>query len=334
MEDKIKIRLTAAEMSTLWSQYLSDTLAVCVSSYFIEKVEDEEVRPIIEFTLDVAKGNITMMQELFKKEDFPVPIGFTDQDVNPKAPKLFSDTFVLMFFRNMSILALAASSAALGLVTRADIVDFHKRILNCAVKLQDLTRDLMLEQGTYIRPPYISTPDKVDFVKRDHFLAGFFGHKRTITSVEVTHLFLNIQTNMIGKALITGYAQIVQDQEVKEFLVRGMQISQQHANQFSEILIKEDLPAPMSWDSAVTDSTVPVFSDKLIMFNVSSMIAAGIGNYGMAIAASPRRDIALKYASLIPEISLYAEAGAKIMIKHGWMEEPPQADDRDKIIQG
>ncbi|MEY2191933.1 DUF3231 family protein [Neobacillus sp. BF23-41] len=42
MEDKIKIRLTAAEMSTLWSQYLSDTLAVCVSSYFIEKVEDEE----------------------------------------------------------------------------------------------------------------------------------------------------------------------------------------------------------------------------------------------------------------------------------------------------
>jgi hypothetical protein len=34
----------------------------------------------------------------------------------------------------------------LGLVTRADIVDFHKRILNCVVKLQDLTRDLMLEQ--------------------------------------------------------------------------------------------------------------------------------------------------------------------------------------------
>ncbi|SMQ64820.1 Protein of unknown function [Bacillus sp. OV166] len=334
MEDKIKMRLTAAEMSTLWSQYLSDTLAVCVSSYFIEKVEDEEVRPIIEFTLDVAKGNITIMQELFKKENFPVPIGFTDQDVNPKAPKLFSDTFVLMFFRNMSILAMAASSAALGLVTRADIVDFHKRILNCAVKLQDLTRDLMLEQGTYIRPPYISIPDKVDFVKRDHFLAGFFGHKRAITSVEVTHLFLNIQTNMIGKALITGYAQIAQDQEVKGFLVRGMQIAQQHAELFSEILIKEDLPAPMSWDSAVTDSIIPVFSDKLIMFNVSSMIAAGIGNYGMAIAASPRRDIALKYASLIPEISLYAEAGAKIMIKHGWMEEPPQADDRDEIIQG
>ena len=107
MEDKTKIRLTSAEMSGLWTQYLSDTLALCVGRYFLEKVEDEEVRPVIEFTLDVANGNITIMQELFEKENFPVPIGFTEQDVNPKAPKLFSDTFVLMFYRNLSILAMA-----------------------------------------------------------------------------------------------------------------------------------------------------------------------------------------------------------------------------------
>jgi hypothetical protein len=334
MEDKTKIRLTAAEMSTLWSQYLSDTFVVCMCSYFLEKVEDEEVRPVIEYTLDVAKGNISIMEEIFQREGFPVPIGFTNQDVNSKAPKLFSDTFIVMFFRNMSILAMAAASSALGLVTRPDMVAFFKRILNAAVKLQDVTREIMLSQGTYIKSPYISTPDKVDFVKRDHFLAGFFGHKRAITAVEVTHLFLNIQTNTIGKALITGYAQTAQDKEVKEFLVRGMQIAQQHADLFSEILKDEDLPAPMSWDSSVSDSTAPVFSDKLMMFNVSSMIAAGIGNYGMAIAASPRRDIGLKYTTLLPEIALFAERGAKIMIKHGWMEEPPQADNRDEIIQG
>jgi hypothetical protein len=96
---------------------------------------------------------------------------------------------------------------------------------------------------------------------------------------------------------------------------------------------KESLPVPMSWDSAITDSTSTVFSDKLVMFHVAAMIAAGVGNYGMAMAASPRRDIGLKYASLIPEISLYSEDGANIMIKHGWMEEPPQSDDRDQLIQ-
>lgn len=80
--------------------------------------------------------------------------------------------------------------------------------------------------------------------------------------------------------------------------------------------------------------TKKVFSDKLIMFHVTGMIAAGIGNYGMALAASPRRDIGVKYASLIPEISLYAEDGANIMINEGWMEEPPQNINRDHLAKG
>ncbi|WP_102345096.1 DUF3231 family protein [Bacillus sp. Marseille-P3661] len=333
MDDKTKVRLTAAEMSSLWSQYINDTLAVCMNTYFLEQVEDEEIRPIIEFTLKTAKDNLSIMEEIFNKDEFPTPIGFTDQDIDPKAPRLFSDSFMLMYLRHMSILALGANTAALGTVTRPDVVSFHKRVLNAAVDLQDKTRELMLKQGTYMRPPFITIPDKVDFVEKQHFLVGFFGKKRAVTSVEITHLFLNVQANAIGKAIITGFAQVARDEEVKEYLMRGKKLSQKYVDLFSDLLFKEDLPAPMSWDSAITDTTTQIFSDKLIMFHISAMIAAGIGNFGMALAASPRRDLGLKYASLIPEISLYAEDGANIMIKHGWLEEPPQADDRDNLIK-
>ena len=316
-------------MDSIHKRYIS-----CLyNRYFLEKVEDEEVRPIIEWTLDTAKENVSIMKELFQKEDFPIPIGFTEQDVNPNAPRLFTDTFFLTYLRQMSMFAMTASSAALGLVTRPDTVALHKRVYQKGVELQDKTRDLMLKQGTYVKAPSISTPNKVDFVKKQHFLAGFFGHKRSITSVEISHLFLNTQTNAIGKALITGFAQIAQKEEVKQYLLRGKELSQKYVNTFSDFLIKEDLPAPMSWDSGVLNTTDYIFSDKLIMYNVSAMIAAGIGNYGMALAASPRRDLGLKYMSLIPEVALYAEDGANIMIKHGWIEEPPQADDRDQLIQ-
>ncbi|WML47180.1 DUF3231 family protein [Neobacillus sp. PS3-34] len=143
----------------------------------------------------------------------------------------------------------------------------------------------------------------------------------------------NVQTNAIGKALMMGFGQAAQNPDVTQFLLRGKRIATKHMDIFSDILIKNDLPAPMSWDMAVTDSTEKVFSDKLIMFHSSAMIAAGIGNYGAAMAASPRRDICLKYASLIPEIALFAEDGANIMIKHGWLEEPPQSDDRDNLAK-
>lgn len=333
MEDKTKIQLTVAEMSGLWTQYINDTLAVCVNSYFLEKVEDEEVRPIVEFTLNTAKNNVSIMQDLFKKENFPIPLGFTDQDVNSKAPRLFSDTFVLMYLRHMSILAMQANGGVIGLATRPDVAAFHKGVLKAAVTLQELSRDLLLKQGTYIKPPYISTPETVDFVKKQHFLAGFFGDKRALTSMEITHLFFNIQTNVIGGALITAFSQIAQNEEVKRFFVRGKQIAQNHVDIFSNYLKNGDLPVPMTSDSMITDNTTGIFSDKLMMFHISAMNASGISNYAMAMAASPRRDIGLKYASLIPEISLYIEDGANIMIKHGWMEEPPQADDRDQLIQ-
>lgn len=146
MEDKTNIQLTAAEISGLWSQYINDTLTVCVNRYCLEKVEDREMRPIIEWTLDTAKENITIMQELFQKEDFPIPIGFTEQDVNPKAPKLFTDAFFLSYLNHMSRLAMVSSGMALGAATRPDVVAFQKRVLNRGVELLDKTRELMLNQ--------------------------------------------------------------------------------------------------------------------------------------------------------------------------------------------
>ncbi|WP_462413743.1 DUF3231 family protein, partial [Neobacillus sp. Marseille-QA0830] len=253
MEDQTKIRLTAAEMSTLWAQFINDTVSVCMNSHFLEKVEDAEVLPIIELVLKCSERRISILKTLFMNEKFPIPIGFTEEDVIPKAPRLFSDTFVLMYLREMSILAMAASGASLGIVTREDVVDFHKVVLQDAIQLQDQTRRLMLKQGTYIRPPFISTPDEVDFVEKQQFLAGFFGKKRSLTAVEVTHLFLNVQTNAIGKALITGFAQIAEKDDVKQYLLRGKELAQKHMDIFSHFLTKEDLPAPMSWDSGISD---------------------------------------------------------------------------------
>lgn len=206
---------------------------------------------------------------------------------------------------------------------------FFKSVLKSAVGLLDLTRELMLSQGIYIRPPMLSMPDKVDFVKRQHFLAGFIGEKRPLTAQEVTILFNNVQTNSIGKTLIIGFAQIAKHKDVKDYFLRGKKLSEKHIEIFTDILMKEDLPAPMAWDTSLSDSTEPIFSDKLMMFHVSGMTAAGVTNYGAAISGSPRRDLALRFASLIPEVVLYAEDGVNIMINHGWMEEPPQTIDRN-----
>lgn len=323
MKNKNHTPLTTAEMSSLWAQYINDSVGICVNTYFLEKVVDEDIRPVIEYSLKCAKNNLTLLEGIFKKESFPIPVGFTDQDVNPQAPRIFSDIFFIVYLQQMSVLAMASSSAAIGLATRLDVIDFHKRVLNEALKLRDQSRDVLMKKGAYIKPPIIPVPKKTDFVKKQHFLSGFIGKQRKATSIELTHLFLNLQTNAIGKAILMGFAQTAKDEEVKQYLIRGQQIAQKHATIFGNFLLNEEVPISISWDHAVLSSTESVFSDKLIMFHTSSMIAAGVGNYGTAISASLRRDFALQYASLIPEIILYSEDGANITIKHGWLEEPP-----------
>ena len=45
---------------------------------------------------------------------------------------------------------------------------------------------------------------------------------------------------------------------------------------------------------------------------------------------SQRRDLAIEYTRFMAEIGLFAEDGAQLLIKYGWIEQPPLADDRDK----
>jgi len=333
MKDKASLRLTSAEMSVLWTQYVNDSLAVCVTSYFLQKVEDEEIRPIIQEVIEITTQNLSLLTTLFKQENFPIPVGFTKEDVNINAPRLYSDQFVLMYLQNMSLLAMTASSLALGLVTRPDIVSFFKRILKAAVLVQDKTREQLLQQGIYVKPPFISTPKEVSFVEKQSFMGGIFGGNRALTAPEITFLFSNIRTNAVGKVLIIGFGQTARDKEVRQYFLKGKEMATKHLNIFQDILTKEDVPAPMMWDSVVTNSTTPVFSDKLMMYHISAMTAAGIGNYGTSMAGSQRKDLAVRYASLIPEVALFAEEGATIMIKNKWLEEPPQADDRKQLIE-
>jgi hypothetical protein len=46
-----------------------------------------------------------------------------------------------------------------------------------------------------------------------------------------------------------------------------------------------------------------------------------------------RNDLPAKMSIFMKDIFEYSHKGAKIMIKNGWMEEPPQMEKRKQIIK-
>lgn len=330
---KHKIRLTSAEISSLWGGYIGDSMSNCVLRYFLATVEDAEVKPIIEYALGLTEEHITFKYELFKNEQFPVPHAFTVEDVNVDAPKLFSDGFMLLYLRQMGISGLGAYSIALASSARIDIREFFTHNLMTTAELLNKTTTVLESKGLFIRPPYISHPETVEYVQKEGWMNGLFGDKRPLNAAEITHLYMNTVTNTIGKALMMAFAQVAKSKEATNYFIRGRDISTKHIEVFSSLMRDDNIPAPMTWDTEVTDSTVAPFSDKLMLSHTTFLSSLGLTNYGAAIAASARRDLAANYLRLSAEIGTYADDGAALLIKNGWLEKIPGAIERDALTK-
>ncbi|THE13002.1 DUF3231 family protein [Bacillus timonensis] len=335
MEDKkTQIRLTAGEIAQLWVQYLNDSSSKCVLAYFLEKVEDEEIKPIIEFALGLSTSHIEIIAAILTEEKHVVPYGFKmEEDVDLTAPRLYSDGFVLSYVHQMSRVGLTLYGAAVAASVRSDIKAYYMDCLNETMELYKRSTDLLLSKGLFIRSPSLPNLEKIEFVKKQWFMFDVFGEKRPLIAAEVDNLFANLQRNALGVAVLTGFSQVAQDKNVKQFFLKGLEIGNKHIQLFRGKLEESKLPVPMGWDSEITNSTSKTFSDKLMMFMTSGLISMSVGYYGTAVSQSPRADLASMYNRLSLEVQLYSEDGANILIKNGWMEQPPMVPNRDELIK-
>ncbi|WP_261134412.1 DUF3231 family protein [Bacillus sp. Marseille-Q3570] len=331
-----KIPLTASEIASVWTGYMQDSMSKCVMSYFLTIIDDQEIRPVIQLAYDISSDHLEKYTKIFNEEDIPVPVGFTlESDVNLNAPRLYSDVFLLTYINHMAKIGMLGYSGFVSMSSREDIRLMYIEGLQESAKLYELSSQIALSKGVFVRAPYIEYPEKTDFVDSKKYLSGvsLFSRQRPLNSVEISHLYMNIQTNLIGSKLSLSFAQISPREEIQEYMKRGRDISKKHVQIFTKSLLDNYIQPPVTSDASVTDSTTPPFSDKLALFQIGFMSAAGIGNYATAAAASQRSDLITNYQRLSLEIAQFAKDGADLMIQNAWLEEPPGTTDKDKLIK-
>jgi hypothetical protein len=328
------IKLTSGELSVLWSSYVNDSLGNCVISYFLKDVEDPDIRSVLEYGSDLAKKHIEVVTDIFKEEKIPIPTGFTEQDINLNAPRLYSDTFMLYYIQNMGAAGINSYSVALPNAARIDIREFYTSCMGSSCELYNRASNVLQEKGLFIRSPYIPYPSQGEFVLKQHFLAGWMGDQRPLTTIEISFLFFNLYRNSLGSALLTGFSQVAQSKEVRRYMVRGAEISKHHCEVFSKFLSQDNLVVPMTWDQSPTTSTEPPFSDKLLMFHSLALNNAGMAYYGTSLGGAIRNDLATVYIRLLTEVGEFGIDGVNIMIDNGWLEKPFSAPDRKDLAKG
>lgn len=320
------LRLTSSELAGLWASWLESSLKACIVKYFLKTVEDPEIRPVLEYTLVIAEKHLIRLSQIYAGEKHPIPRGFTDEDINLNAPRLFSDSFILYFLEDMARTRLDGYSSAMQMTTRTDVRKFFSECVADPVEIYNRTVSVMLSKGIYLRPPFIPVPEKINFVKKQNFLNVYLRKPRPLNSIELSHVFSGLQRNSLREAIFTGFGQVAGSEQVRRYMAKGAEISSKHAKIFSSLLVENDLPVSMAWDSGIMDSKIAPFPDYLMMNNVMASNVVLFGSYGKALpVVGLKKDLAVDFARLSMEILKFAKEGVNIMIGSGWLEEPPPA---------
>ncbi|SDJ03677.1 DUF3231 family protein [Natribacillus halophilus] len=221
-------------------------MAICTLKYFLETVEDPDIAALLQHALEMSQSHIPQLTDFFNGENWPVPNGFEEADVNLNAPRLYTDGFMLTYLQMMGMLGVNAYSAAIGMAVRSDVHDYYSACMTETVDLHKQATDLLLDKGMFVRSPEIMPPHRIDFVTAHDFLGKWMGDNRPLTAMETGNLHANSQRNILGKSLLIGFSQVAGDPEVRKHMVKGKEIAEKHVEVFSSKL-KENLAYRQAW---------------------------------------------------------------------------------------
>lgn len=333
MKSNPNIQLNASEVAGLWSTYQNDSMGLCMLDYFLTTVEEESISHLLKETRDHTDSQLGKIRELLDQDGYLIPIGFSKEDVNLNAPKLFTDTFVLIFLSYFGRLGLTAYGYTLSSSSREDVREFFTECITTNLNLYNRVSGLMLKKGILPRPSILYPESQIHFMKNEGLMQNLMGNSRPLLAIEISNLFNNVVSNGVGRAIMTGFRQVSSNKKIQDFMLRGSEIATKHVDIFSSLLQQDELQTSITWDIEVTPSKIAPFSDKLMLFLTTALTAAGIANYALGIASSFRIDLATTYLRLSAEIGEYANDGTNLLIEHQWLEQMPSAVNREALVK-
>lgn len=327
------IPITSSELGNLWLVFQKQTMLMRMLEYFINKAESDESKTIMDSHYRVTTKSVEELKTIFTNEGAVLPIAFTSKDVAADAPPLFDYFFDIMFLRVLMKVTIGINALHSTMSYRSDIIDFYTNLTNECQKTYKKCTQFLLEKGVLARPPMVSMPKEVEIVNNENYMSGFnpFNEKRALNTLEVSFIYQGIESNVLGTQLMTGFAQVANEKEVKEYFIKGKELAKKLTSNMSELFLDSDIQSPSSGSGRATDSKIPPFSDKLMMYCTMLLSSFGLTNNALGTTFSLRSDLPVKLNKMAKDIFDFSHEGGKLMIKNSWMEEPPQLEDRNQL---
>ncbi|OIK13342.1 DUF3231 family protein [Bacillus sp. MUM 13] len=319
-------KMSSAELGILWMTYHKKTMILRMVEYFIEKSDDQKAKALMQGMVKKLNPAVDEITIMLQNDGAAVPIGFTKEDVNLEAPKLYEHGFDIMFCRILKEISMGMYVLHTTLSYREDIIMFYKKLTDITQNYYNLFTQYLLENRLLPTPNYTEMPKSNEYITDSSYMKGtnLFGHKRPLNTVEFGLLFHSLETNITGMQLMKSFAQCATDAEAKKYFTKGKNLTKEIIKGTENILLENNIHPAATTGGEVTTSTIAPFSDKMMLFCTNLLGGFSLGSQGFANAFVLRNDIIAKSAIYAKDVYEFGLEGAKLMMSKGWMAEPPK----------
>ncbi|KZZ84764.1 DUF3231 family protein [Bacillus sp. SJS] len=317
--------MSSSELANLWSTYQKKTMLLRIMEHALDVSTQKDITSILQYAYQEEVKFVKEIAQLFQKEGAAIPEGFDETDVNRKAERLFDQYFYIRFLRMLMKLGIGLNAVHLSMVYRNDIHDFFSRTSAHSNKVFGMCTNCLLQVGNGAIPPVIGMPDHPKYVVNERYLSGFHFGKRRLNATELSIIYHIVENNNFGAQLMKGLTKVAKEPEVKMYLKKGEQLAIDLYQSYGKLMEHSGIPVSALPGAVISETKTAPYSDKLIMYLINLLSSLGLTSNALGTTYSLRPDLPLKMALAARDIYSFAKEGGKIMVKHQWMEEIPEA---------
>ena len=177
--------LSASEAGTLWLTYQEKTLILRILEYFFEKADDPRAKNITGGLWESLNSYVLEIEKIFQDQGMVKPVGFTKEDVNLEAPKLFDNGFDVMFVRILKEVSMGMYTMNMNMAYNNQVMKLYEGLTSTSQRIYMLATQYLLEKGILSLPPKATMPKSTEFIKSKSYMSGLnlFGPKRALSEL-------------------------------------------------------------------------------------------------------------------------------------------------------
>ncbi|MEC0271311.1 DUF3231 family protein [Paenibacillus anseongense] len=310
------------ELGFLWNLQKSSNMVNIFLKYLNETAEDRNLKNILSEICEVSTYQEQKAIEILSKNGFREVQFFSNDDVYNSNSKLFSDQLIIEILKHIVGLGIRELAAQYSDLTDVKVKRDFKEIFDRAIQIDLSLLNLLDEKGLLQDKTFsYKKPEK----REGNFFKVAATQKRSLSAVELAYMFSSHQCNNVGIALCIGFSEVADDEDAKEFLLKGEKLAFNHSSKLTEIFRENGVPTTTGLEAHVNTVRDKPLSDKLMANLVMFLNPIGIMNLQSAIVVSYKKDHIKILKELIEEIEEFAETGFKLLVKKDWFKEPPMS---------